>query len=307
MSSSTRAFVAGFLTLSTKPGDRLKMRRPSFAPLLLLPVLLLNACSDSVEKSEHPAPTSTAATAPLPNAETLVKRLITQDGSKDITAEMRMTGEDPAGKRTQVDVRLQRKYAPGRASTFLTVLAPKEESDKAILALETDGQPTQAFSYLPGLKRIAKLNSERQLGFRGAKVTVQELLGLELGQYTHSESERVNESGQSLVKIEFKQKPDLALAFPRITGFFREDGQPVRFDLYDAGDQLQKRMTVEEVKTIQNRQTITRVAIEDLAQKLTLQLETRKIDYDRNLPDSLFTEERLKTVVTGNAQKLDQE
>jgi outer membrane lipoprotein-sorting protein len=280
-----------------------------FAPVLILLCLLLNACT---EPSSQPIASSSeasnpTATKPLPDAAAMVQRMITQDGAKDLTAEMRMTAEDEKGKRDQIEFRIQRKYAPDRASTFLTVLSPKEESDKAILAIEKADEATEAFSYLAGLKKLTKLSSDRQLGFRGARVTVQELLGMELGQYSHTAGERVAADGESLIKVEFKQKPDCSLAFPRIVGYFHEnDRNPARFELYDSRDELQKRLTFEEVKTIQNRQAITRVAIEDLQQKLKLKLETRRIEYDRGLADTLFTEDHLKSYITGAGRKLIQ-
>lgn len=279
-----------------------------FRTVLLVLSALLCACNDS-----SPAPSSNSAETPkpdlakpLPDAGAMIQKMITQDGAKDFTAEMRMTSESADGKRDQVEFRLQRKYSADGASSFMTVLAPKEETDKVILAVEKNGQPTEAFSYLAGLKKLAKLDSSRQLGFRGAKVTVQELLGMELGQYSHNTGEHVTENGESLVKIEFKAKPNLNLAFPRILGYFREsDQQPVRFELFDETGQVSKKMIFEEIKAVQNRQTIARVAIEDVAQKLKLKLETRKIDYDKGLSDKIFTEDNLKASVTAASQRLD--
>jgi len=280
-----------------------------FAPVLILLCLLLNACTGS---SSHPvasppeAPASPTA-KPLPDAGAMIKRMIAQDGSKDFTAEMRMISENEKGKREQVEFRIQRKFSADGAATFFTVLSPKEDTDKAILALEKTDEPTEAFSYLAGLKKLARLSSDRQLGYRSAKVTVQELLAMELGQYEHTAGERVTVEGDPQIKIEFKQKPDRNLAFPRIVGYFREQNeQPVRFEMYDDRDELRKKMSVTEVKSIQNRQTITGVAIEDLAQKLTLRLETSKVEYDRGLADSLFTEDRLKKHITAAGQKLIQ-
>ncbi|MDX2030021.1 MAG: outer membrane lipoprotein-sorting protein [Blastocatellia bacterium] len=275
---------------------------------LLLVCLVLSACgrgADSPDvKKEGAAP---AASAPLPDIGKMIARVATQDGCRDFTAEMRVTAEDAAGQRDQVEFKVQRKYSPSQAVTFLTVLAPREESDKAILAIERADQATEAFSYLAGLKRLAKMNSERQLGFRNAKVTVQELLGMELGQYAHSAGERVADGGGQLIRVEFKAKPDRSLAFPRIVGYFNEkELAPSRFELYDARDELQKRVAIEEVKAVQNRQTITRVAIDDVLQKLKLQLETRRIEYDRGISDAIFTENYLKSHITSAGKRLIQ-
>jgi outer membrane lipoprotein-sorting protein len=238
----------------------------------------------------------------------MIKRMVTQDGCKDFTAEMRMTSEDESGKRDQVEFRIQRKYSENRAATFLTLLAPREEVGKALLAVEKADQPTQAFSYLAGLRKLTRVNSNRQLGFRGAKVTVQEMLGMELNQYTHSAGERVNSDGEPFIKVEFKAKEFLNLAFPRIIGYFREkDRSPAKFELYDSRDELQKSVKIEEVKPIQNRQTITRLAIDDLQQKLKVKVETRRIEYDRGIPESVFTENHLKNFVSNAVRKPDQQ
>ncbi len=244
---------------------------------------------------------------PLPDVSAMIGRMTTADGAKDLTAEMRMSSEDESGKRDRIEFRIQRKFLVDRVSTFLAVLAPRDEMDKALLAIEQPDQATEALSYLPGLKKLSRLNSDRQLGYRGAKVTVQEMLGLELNQYTHSAGERVKNGEEQLIKVEFKEKPLLGLAFPRIVGYFREaDQQPKGFELYDSRNELQKKVSITEVKQIQNRLTITEILIDDLSQKLKLKLETLKAEYDRGLPDSMFTEKYLISYISDISRRLDQ-
>jgi len=284
------------------------MRPNKVIPLVMLCALLCG-CGGNAEPNATTNPTSTPAPASaLPDAAAMIKRMITQDGCKDFTAEMRIESQGESGKREQIDFKVQRKYSAGRTTTFLSVLAPAEETSKALLAIEQADQPTQAISYLAGLKKLTKINSDRHLGYHNAKVTVQDMLGMELGQYEHNAGERLNSDGESLIKVEFKEKAWRNLAYPRIVGFFREkDQSPAKFELYDYRDELQKRVKIEEVKQIQNRQTITRLAIEDLSQKLNVKVETRKVEYDRSLPDSLFTEERLKSFINSAVRRLDQQ
>ncbi|MGH9937104.1 MAG: outer membrane lipoprotein-sorting protein [Blastocatellia bacterium] len=283
------------------------MQPNKIAPLILLCALLCGCGSRAT--SNAPLDSSPLALAsPLPDTNAMIKRMITQDDCKDFTAEMRIASEDENGRRDHIEFKVQRKYSADRTATFLSVLAPAEDTNKALLAIERADQPTQAFSYLAGLKKLTRISSDRHLGYHNAKVTVQDMLGMELGQYEHGAGERVNSDGESLIKVEFKEKAWRNLAYPRIVGFFREkDQSPAKFELYDYRDDLRKRVKVEEVKRIQNRQTITRLAIEDLPQKLNVKVETRKIEYDRNLPDSLFTEERLKSFINNAVRRLDQQ
>ncbi len=277
-----------------------------FPVILLLLTTLLCACNgSSVSPTSAEADVPNSSAKPLPNADEMINRVITQDGSKDFTAEMRMTAQTADGKRDQIEIRLQRKLSADGARTFLTVLSPREETSKALLAIEQKDKPTEAYSYLAGLKKLAKLDSSRTLGFRGSKVMVQELLGMELGQYSHDSGERVKVEGEELIKIVFTEKPYLGLAFPRIVGYFREDQQPVRFELFGKNGEMHKKVVINQVQTIQNHQTITQVTIDDLAQNLKLKLETQKIEYDRGLSDKIFTEENLKRVITEATRKLD--
>jgi hypothetical protein len=291
--------------------------RPSMKNLplcLIVLCLFFSGCSSHATDTDGKALNATGAASATPNGPkampdvaAMIERLVTQDGCKDFSAEMRMTAQGESGRREQVDFRIQRKNDANRSATFLTVVAPKEDTDKAILAFEPADGPTEAFSYLSGLKKLARMNSARQLGFRGAKVTIQELLAMQLGQYTHDAGERTVVGEELLIKVEFKQKPDRNLAFPRIVGFFKEENQePTRFDLYNEQDELQKQVAIVEIKSIQKYRTITGVAIDDLQQKLKLKLDTRKIEYDTGLAESLFTESRLKKHITSAGNRLIQ-
>jgi len=243
---------------------------------------------------------------PIPDLQPLLTRLQTYDGAQDLTAEMRLTAIREGKPPEQIDLRLQRRQDATEKRTFLQVLAPPEDRNKILLATERADEPTVALSYLAGLRRLARLSSNRQLTFRDAKVTVQELLGMELSGYQPGTAERVVEDGVSRLRLPLTEIPDRGLAFPRIDVLIDEATlQPVRFDLFDAVGTLQKRIEVEEIRTIQSRQTMTRLSIDDPGQQLRLRLEIRRVEYDRGLPESAFSEDRLRQVTTEAGRLID--
>jgi hypothetical protein len=276
---------------------------------LVLLAVFCAACADRTGTPTTAGNASPAATvkpsAPLPDVATLLKKLATQDGAKDFTAEMRLLIEEASGKRETLEFQLQRKYDADKTATFLKVTAPREESDKALLVIEKPQQPTEAYSYLAGLKKLARLNSSNMLSFRNSKVSVQELLGLELNQYNFNVGEWVTQEGVELFQVEGKAKPDLNLAYPRVRVFFRADNQqPARFELFDDRNKQVKTINVEEVKAIQNHQTITKLAVEEHLTGRKLRQEARAVKYDQNLPGRIFTEDYLKSFTTDASQKL---
>jgi Outer membrane lipoprotein-sorting protein len=283
------------------------MHRFGLSALLCL-CIGLSAC-DSGAAPMNPAPTNAPAAnaAPLPDMTAVIKKLTMLDGAQDMTAEMQLQVEDADGKRAQLAFLLQRKYTPEQTSTFIKVTAPREESDKAILAIEKDGQPTEATSYLAGLKKLAKLKSNNQVSFREAKVTVQELLGMELLQYEYGKAERVADNGQSLIKAEGKAKANSNLAYPRIVVYVGEaPHDPVKVELYDEKNELAKRATFDPLKEQQGKRMISRVVFDDLVAKRKSTIETRSFKLDQNLSPKLFTEENLKGTITSASQKLAQ-
>ncbi|HEX4946976.1 MAG TPA: outer membrane lipoprotein-sorting protein [Blastocatellia bacterium] len=279
------------------------MKQILYLCALTLLFTFLGGCdSNSETNSGHSATPSPANNNAFPpaEAEKLLQRLATQDGCKDSTADLRLSFTDAEGKPQQMDFRLQRKYEPGKVSTLMTVLAPPEESEKALSAIQEDGKPTSAISYLAGLKKVTQLKSDNPLNFRGSKSTVQEMLGMELGEYEIVAATVAN----GVLLMELKAQNGLSLPFPRIDVTFAEsDRKPVKFELYDARKEKVKTIQATEVKAVQNYQTITKMDIEDHRNNLKLKLETRNIKYDTNLPASLFTEANLIKNVTAASQK----
>ncbi len=279
--------------------------------LLCALVLLLTIFPGCDSTSPAPAVSSSppaAATSSFPKeeAEKLIQRLATQDGCKDSNAEMRLSFTDADGKPQQMDFRLQRKYESGKVSTLMTVISPAEESEKAMLAFEEEAKPTDAVSYLAGLKKVAHLKSDNPLNFRGSKSSVQEMLGMEFGKYEIVSASVVTKAGdtEGMMQVELKEKSGMSLNFPKIVVGFTADGSKIQsFDLYDSRNEKVKSILAREVKAVQNHQTITAMDIEDHRNNLKLKLETRNIKYDTNLSASLFTEANLIKNVTAASQK----
>ncbi|MEP7270971.1 MAG: outer membrane lipoprotein-sorting protein [Acidobacteriota bacterium] len=269
-------------------------------------VLGLSACNGSGGGSPSPvvSPTPVVSASPVPPADELLRRVATQEGATDSTSEMRLVIESDGG-REQVDFRLRRRYTPEAISTLLEVTGPREETDKALLTIERPGKPTEAFSYLAGLKKVAKLSSMSALTLRGTKITIQELLWLELTQYTAGTGERAVDGETTLLKYTLTAPADRNLAFPQIVAMFREsDLAPAKFELYGQANKLQKIARIDEVKKIDGRLTMTRIAIDDQVQKRKLMLSTNSVTFNTGLSAKLFTERNLISLIESASSRL---
>lgn len=275
-----------------------------FLACALTAAVCLSACSNADRGSSKPAASPTAS-APIPAAGDAIHRIAVQDGASDSSSEMKLVIESPDGKREGIDFRVRRGYTPESVSTLLQVTSPREETDKALLSIEKAGSATVAYSYLAGLKKVASLSSMSTLTLRGTKITIQELLWLELSQYQASTGERITENGVPLLKYSLSAPPERTLAFPRIVAVFREaDMTPLKFELFDEGDKLQKTVRIEEVRSIDNHQVMTRVSIEDHVQNKKLLLTTSSVKFNTGLAEKLFTQESLISIIDGASQRI---
>ena len=118
----------------------------------------LSACSNP---GTAPTPTPTPQ-APLPDVDSFISKMVTQDGAKDSTANMQLIIEGKGEMRFQVD----RKYDVTGRATLLRVTSPPEESEKTLLAFERPDQATTVMSYLPGLKKVMSKTSDASRRFR---------------------------------------------------------------------------------------------------------------------------------------------
>src|SRR5262245_58254179 len=139
------------------------------SPSILIIICTVICAVNIACNSNHPNEISKVVPAatpenPLPDIAKMVKRMTTQDGCRNFIAEMRLTIEDNQRKEEPVDFRIIRKYTDQGAMTFLQVIAPVKETDKAFLAIEQKGQPTQALTYLPGLKKLSRLKLCQTIG-----------------------------------------------------------------------------------------------------------------------------------------------
>ena len=288
--------------------------------ILLTIGLALVGCESSTETKIVTAPPaattagnpSPASAFPKEEAEKLIQRLATQDGCRDSTAEMRLSFTDAEGKPQQMDFRLQRKYEAGKISSLMTVLAPKEETEKALLAFEEEGKPTDAISYLAGLKKTAHLKSDNPLNFRGSKSTVQEMLGLEMGKYEVVSAEQIYGEAKH-VNINLIEKKGMNLVYPKIVGEFSMGAtetqySPDKFSLFDLKGELVKEMNFVITRIGPNSKYPTKILIQisDKKTEQKIKLESKNIKFDSNLPASIFTEAQLIKSVTAATAKLVQ-
>jgi hypothetical protein len=190
----------------------------------------------------------------------------------------------------------RKKMADGKRMTTV-LMEPEGLRGMAYLVFEpTDkSKPTIMWMYLPFVRRVRKLiavdNYEHFLGtdftysdlgfsFMRSRVSYR-LLGVE------------PHAGTTAYKVEEKFLPG-QLYYSRIVTWIAKDTMlPLERDYYDPTGTLWKRETFDSVATINGMPTVMHVQMKDLDANTSSDLNVSELQYDVELPDTLFDPDRL--------------
>lgn len=168
-----------------------------------------------------------------------------------------------------------------------------------MLVIERRGQRAEVASYLAGLRRVVRFSTTRKLNYKGLSISIQELIGGELYNYTHELLGTKTFDSVDTYHVESRLKPEADSDFPRLTGHYRQDTfMPLQIELYNRQDQLERTMRVAELMQVSGHWGVKRAEVADAVANRHITLDTAELKYDPALPDELFTEEHLIETIT---------
>ncbi len=210
---------------------------------------------------------------------------------------------DSAGQRgdQSIDrmlVQTYRKEHDDQTALLAHVLSPEEQRRQALLALERPGQATEVFSYLPGLKRLVSFSSRKRLEYRGATITVQELIGGEQDHYSHETLRRISMNGIEVLEVQSNLKGEFQSDYPKVLGYYRSDNyMPVEVRLLNTAGEVLRIIRFQEIETHGQFWITRRTELEDRISDKRINIRTEKASFEP-LSNSLFTTEHLIELVT---------
>lgn len=261
-----------------------------------LVALLASQCQRRAAHEESPLPAI--------SGEEIIQRFQQQFSHRPFSAQIKISFLGDEGRPEEILVRVLRRPSADQTRTFMHIVSPVSESKQAMLVIERPGQKTEVISYLAGLRRIVRLSTGRRLSYKGASVSVQELIGGELYNYDHTLTGVRVIDGVPTYVVESHLKADRESDYPRMVGFYRQDTfMPMTVELYNVRGERERIARFTEIATVEGQPTIRRVEIESVPDGRHFTLETVELTYEE-LPEALFTEAHLIEVITRAAQEI---
>lgn len=194
------------------------------------------------------------------------------------------------GKRSERAMEVVARRHQGLLQTLVRFLAPKELAGTAFLMREKQGEPSEQYIYLSGLKRTRRVvGREREGSFMGSDFTYADMQRIDP---KHSKSRRLPDDkvgSTDVYVLESTIDAASGSAYGKIVTFVRKsDFVAVRTRFYDRKGQLVKTLYARKVKQLEGKPVVVeaRMQSEDgHATELIIESMERRDD----LSDSLFT------------------
>jgi len=247
--------------------------------------------------------TLTVSFAPVgladPRGDQLINNYLNQTSRREAVVNMHVQYQEAANPPVELEFTWMRKLQNGLMSHLIRIDSPPSEKGKLLLVREKDNGDAEYVAYRPNsaLKKKVRISAARNYKYKGLTISVQELIGGELGKYDHALKESQTVDGvvcdvvENRLKAEFKDDSN----YPRSLCYVRRDnGMLQKWELFGNSNQLEKIIRTAQISKIQGVWTVVNAHVEDLKKKGKLTLNLKHADYHPDLKDSLFSEEYLK-------------
>ncbi len=241
-----------------------------------------------------------ALLAPAPTVDQIVERtnLASYYSGKDGRAQVSMTITDAQKRsRKRSFTILRRDLADGGAQQFhLYFHAPADVAKMTFIVHKHPDRDDDRWLYLPALdlvKRIAA--SDKRTSFVGSDFFYEDVSGRRTDDDTHE----LVETTKSYYVLKNTPKAPATVEFGHyVMHIHKGTFLPIRVEYFDKKGVAYRTMTVDAVKKVQGKPTVTKATMSDLRSGTRTVVQYSEVAYDLDLPGRIFTERYLRRAPT---------
>mgnify|MGYP001828473970 FL=1 len=230
-----------------------------------------------------------AATAADPTADEIIRRAVDHFRGETSYAELTMVIHRPDWERQMT----LRAWTEGDEHTLVRVTEPKKDAGNGTLSVEGN-----MWTYTPKINRVIKvpssMMSQNWMGSDFSNKDVSKDTDI-VDQYDHTLLEQREHEGHTVYVIQSIPLEEAAVVWGREVLHVRDDWVLLEHQFGDQDDILVKTLRALEIEEMDGRPvaSVMRMGREEAPQEWT-ELRTLAVDFDVELPDSLFTLSNLR-------------
>jgi hypothetical protein len=223
----------------------------------------------------------------------LVQAVYDRPAGRDMTTAGRMELVDQGGsRRTREIVTYRQDRGKGEFANLIRFLAPKDISGTGLLSHDKADGSNEQWLYLPGLDRVRRVAGDRKGGrFVGSDIYFEDLQARKPGSDQHRLLGRENIAGTACDIVEsIPIDPSSSVYRKRVVWIDAQTAMALRVDYFEKDDTTPtKRWTAASRKAVQGIMTVMDSKTVDLGSGHETRLAFEAVQYNRRLPNKLFT------------------
>ncbi len=221
-----------------------------------------------------------------------------REKAKTSSYKIEMTLINSRGSKRVREVSAYKKDYGEEEKSVMVFLKPADVKGVGYLSVSYDkvGKNDDRWLYMPSLKKTRRITgSSSGDDFMGTDFTYDDMSGHEVEDYDYTLQQDSDINGKKCWNVVCipKKKSNYS---KYITWVDQESYIPVKAEFYDKQGKLLKVMEVQSLKKIDGFWTVEKVQMENVQKKHKTVIETRKIEYNRDVKDDLF---RVSTLESG--------
>lgn len=199
-----------------------------------------------------------------------------------------------------VDTRMVEEFGikeDGLSSTIMIFRAPASVKNTRFLKMENDGRADDKWIYLPALKRVRRIaSSDGSKSFMGTDFTYDDMETREVERDNHTLLREENFNGFDcyVLRAESVDPEDSQYSY-RVTWIRKDNFVPIKMELFDKNEKLEKVMTVLDLQQIDGYWTPVKAEMKNVQEDHKTVITIKKIVFDKGVDKKMFTTNFLKT------------
>jgi Outer membrane lipoprotein-sorting protein len=231
------------------------------------------------------------------DGDTLAQHVYDRDIGKDSLARVRMLLIDRRGHKTfRTLVTFRKDYGHHLNKSYTRFTSPADIEGTSFLTWENKGRPDDQFLYLPALKRVRRIVSRQKSNrFVNTDFTYEDFQTRKPDEDTHTILKEETFMGHDCWVLQSVPKvPEDTQYGKRVSWIIKDTYLIIRTDFYDKHNRLIKIFFARRIKKVDDIWTVMESEMRDLRRKHRTYMKTEAIQYNRGIPDRIFTRGYMK-------------
>jgi Protein of unknown function (DUF1329). len=226
----------------------------------------------------------------------LAQRVYDRETGDDSVSQLIMELIGKSGRKRVRELTTYRKDYGSLRKQLIRFGSPADIEGTGLLSLEKEGADTEQFLYLPALRRTRRIvSSQKDHRFVNTDFTFEDMERRPVEDSDHRIAGQERVDGTDCRVLESRPGKEAGSQYSMIKSWVAEKIDiPLLARYYDRKGKLIKEYHVVKLENIQGIWTETEVVMDDLIKKHKTIMRIRKIVYNTNLQDNIFTRQNLE-------------